>query len=47
MTKFQRWFAWYPVKINGKYKWLIYVNRYKKIKLTGFIDYSTIYDIGY
>lgn len=46
MSKGTKWFAWHPVKVNGKIKWLTYVTRYRKQKLKNSTDYTSVFDVG-
>lgn len=46
MSKREKWFAWHPVKVNGKWKWLTEVRRYKKQKLNSTTDYTSVYKVG-
>jgi hypothetical protein len=43
--KWNRWFAWYPVKVNNKWKWCSHV--YRKVDMDWeAISPSTVYKYG-
>ena len=45
MWQWEPWFAWYPVKVNGKWKWLKMIQRRNVWKTKGDIIHESY--IGY